>query len=296
MKGGLIYMAGFGSYQNPEIIQQRTLVTSIPVGQWSGSDGNYYITVTASGITADSIIVPNYDKDSAIALQGPIWCVPGAGSFTINTTKLPTNTVNIMTQFAGTMGVANYQVLADVYSRSQIDNKIANDLSTTVEGKILDARQGKILNDNKANVSDVYSKSQAVAKTDIVNNLTSTSTTAPLSANMGKTLNDNMTVVELPFTTTPSGVVTSVGGVMYQIGKLVIVDLDISMTGNITSDWINIATLPKFPRNSLIINTLPDQVAAGAPLRIRIRSDNGYVQAFYGGSGNYHVHAIYPTT
>ena len=192
MKGGLIYMAGFGSYQNPEIIQQQTLVTSIPVGQWSGSDGNYYITVTASGITANSIIVPNYDKDSAAALQGPVWCVPGAGNFTINTTKLPTNTVNIMTQFAGTMGVANYQVLADVYSRSQIDNKIANDLDTTVEGKILDARQGKILNDNKANVSDVYSKSQAVAKADIVNNLTSTLTDKPLSAAQGKVLNDKI--------------------------------------------------------------------------------------------------------
>ena len=43
-------------------------------------------------------------------------------------------------------------------------------------------------------LSNVYSKSEAVAKADIVDNLTSTLTTAPLSANMGKMLNDNMLI------------------------------------------------------------------------------------------------------
>ena len=40
-------------------------------------------------------------------------------------------------------------------------------------------------------LSDVYSKSEAVAKTDIVDNLTSTATDKPGSANMLKTLNDS---------------------------------------------------------------------------------------------------------
>lgn len=103
-------------------------------------------------------------------------------------------------------------------------------------------------------------------------------------------------VAELPFTTSPSGVISTVGGHMYQIGKIVILDLDIAMTGSITSDWINAATLPRFPLAYTIVTVLPDQASAGAPLRARISPANGAVQLFYGGSGNYHIHAVYPTT
>ena len=133
------------------------LIVSIPSGQWSGSGNDYYFTVSASNVTSNSILVPNYDKTSASYLNGPVWCVPASGSFTVHTTAIPSGTVNILIQFVGIMGEAEYQVLADVYSKSQ-----------------------------------TYSKSEAVAKADIVNNLTSTSTTAPLSANMGKTLNNKI--------------------------------------------------------------------------------------------------------
>lgn len=56
------------------------------------------------------------------------------------------------------MGEANYQVLADVYSKSQ-----------------------------------TYSKTEAVAKADVVNNLTSTDPTKVLAAPQGKALNDKIT-------------------------------------------------------------------------------------------------------
>lgn len=55
---------------------------------------------------------------------------------------------------------------------------VANNLTTTDEGYALDARQGKVLNDEKVN------------KRDIVNNLTSTAIGVPLSAYQGKVLGD----------------------------------------------------------------------------------------------------------
>ena len=106
-------------------IQPTPLVLSIPTGQWSGSGSDRYITVTASNVTADSVLVPHYDNASAALLNGPVWCVPAAGSFTVHTSAIPSGTVNIMVQFVGTLGEAQYQVLADVYSTSQVDSKIA---------------------------------------------------------------------------------------------------------------------------------------------------------------------------
>lgn len=130
-------------------LQIAPLVVSIPTGQWSGSGNDYYISVSASNVTANSILVPNYDSESAAYLKGPVWCVPAAGSFTIHTSVVPSGTVNIMVQFPGTMGEANYQVLADVYSKSQAVAKadIVNDLTSTATDKPLSANMGKALND-----------------------------------------------------------------------------------------------------------------------------------------------------
>ena len=133
------------------------LIVSIPSGQWSGSGNDYYFTVSASNVTSNSILVPNYDKTSASYLNGPVWCVPASGSFTVHTTAIPSGTVNILIQFVGIMGEAEYQVLADVYSKSQ-----------------------------------TYSKSEAVAKADIVDNLTSTDPNKVLAAPQGKALNDKI--------------------------------------------------------------------------------------------------------
>ena len=100
-------------------------VASITTGQWSGSGSDRYITVQASNMTADSILIPSYDSTSQSRLNGPVWCVPAAGSFTIHTTAIPSNTVTIMVQFVGTLGTAQYQVLSDVYSKSQVDSIVA---------------------------------------------------------------------------------------------------------------------------------------------------------------------------
>lgn len=98
-------------------------VVDIPSGQWSGSGSDYYITVTADNVTEESILVPNYDNASAEYLKGPVWCVPGNGSFTIHTSAIPSGTVKVMVQLLGFMGEAQYQVLADVYSTSQTYSK-----------------------------------------------------------------------------------------------------------------------------------------------------------------------------
>ena len=155
------------------------LAMTIPASQWSGSGSDYYVTVNASNITADSILIPHYDEASAAYLNGLIWCVPAAGSFTIHTSAIPSGAVTVLIQFAGTNGDAQYQVLADVYSTSQALAKadVVDDLTSTATNVPLSANQGKILDEGKINYSD------------IVNNLTSTATDAPLSAAQGKALN-----------------------------------------------------------------------------------------------------------
>ena len=63
---------------------------------------------------------------------------------------------------------------------SKVDKvDIVDDLTTSDASKVLSAKQGKLLNDNKVNISS------------IVNNLTSTATNVPLSANQGRLLNNN---------------------------------------------------------------------------------------------------------
>lgn len=152
-------------------IVQTPFIVSIPTGQWSGSDSDYYITVNASNVTVNSILVPNYDNTSAEYLNGPVWCVPSAGSFTIHTSEVPSDTVTIMVQFPGVMGEANYQVLADVYSKSQ-----------------------------------TYSKTEAVAKADIVNNLTINDSTKVASQAEAYALNEAVALsMAIPYSyqTTP---------------------------------------------------------------------------------------------
>ena len=135
--------------QNLAPLQVAPLVVSITTGQWSGSGNDYYITVNASNVTANSIVVPIYDADSRSRLKGPVWCVPAAGSFTIHTSAIPTNTVTILVQIPGTMGEAQYQVLADVYSKSQAVAKadIVDNLTSTNTDKPLSANMGKTLNE-----------------------------------------------------------------------------------------------------------------------------------------------------
>ncbi len=64
---------------------------------------------------------------------------------------------------------------------AKLDKKaVANNLTTTAAGYALDARQGKALNDAKLN------------KTSVVNNLTATAAGYALDARQGKTLNDKI--------------------------------------------------------------------------------------------------------
>ena len=139
--------------QNIAPLQVAPLVVSIPTGQWSGSGSDYYITVNASNVSVNSILVPCYDADSRSRLNGPVWCVPAAGSFTIHTSAIPSGTVTILVQFPGVMGEAQYQVLADVYSKSQAVAKadIVNNLTSTATDKPGSANMLKTLNDNFSN-------------------------------------------------------------------------------------------------------------------------------------------------
>ena len=126
-KAGLVLDARQGKVLDEKIaaMAAQMLAVTIPSGQWSGSGSDYYFSVTASNVTANSILIPSFDKASGALLKGPVWCVPAAGSFTVHTKAIPAGTVTILVQFIGTMGTANYQVLADVYSKSQVDSIVS---------------------------------------------------------------------------------------------------------------------------------------------------------------------------
>lgn len=121
-----------GTYQVPRsVLAPSPYIATIPTGQWSGSDSDYYITVTASNVTADSILYPFFDSESEALLNGPVWAVPAAGSFTIHTSAIPSGTVTISVLLAGVVGEAQYQVLSDVYSKSQVDSIVAQSTAKT---------------------------------------------------------------------------------------------------------------------------------------------------------------------
>lgn len=129
-------------------LQPTIPVFTVPSGQWSGSGSDYYFTVTASNVTAESILIPCFNSASASLFTGTkLWCVPAAGSFTVHVDSKPSGTVTILVQFPGVMGEAQYQVLADVYSKSQTDaliqqstaniyEKLANNLIVSEQGVV----------------------------------------------------------------------------------------------------------------------------------------------------------------
>lgn len=141
-----------------ENINPTPVVISIPTGRWSGSGSDYYITVTASNVTANSILIPQYDVASAALLNGPVWCVPAAGSFTIHTSAKPSGTVTILVLFPGTMGEAQYEVLADVYSKSQVDSIVAQSTATGEIRRISYGSASYVIYCKSGNVVYLYAK------------------------------------------------------------------------------------------------------------------------------------------
>lgn len=91
---------------------------------------------------------------------------------------------DILTE-GGTTGQVLAKASDDDYDTEWVDPtggevNVANNLTTTEEGFVLDARQGKALNDNKVNI------------TDIANNLTTTEEGFVLDARQGKALKEQI--------------------------------------------------------------------------------------------------------
>ena len=120
------------TYKVPRsVLAPAPYIVTIPTGQWSGSGSDRYITVTASNVTADALLYPFYDNASSALLNGPVWAIPAAGSFTIHTSAIPSGTVTISVLLAGIVGEAQYQVLSDVYSKSQVDSIVSQSTANT---------------------------------------------------------------------------------------------------------------------------------------------------------------------
>ena len=82
---------------------------------------------------------------------------------------------------------------------------IANNLTTDTAGKVLDARQGKALNDAKVNIAD------------IVDDVTHTDTDKPLSANQGKVLKDAIDTINSGLNTAETGLVARVSALETEV-------------------------------------------------------------------------------
>lgn len=109
-------------------------IRTIPTGYWSGSSGNYYITIQASNVTADSMLKLFWDKTASDMLNGPVWCTHSAGQIQIHTSAIPAGTVTIGVELIGTVGEAQYIDLPDVYSKSQVDLKIQQSTANLLSG------------------------------------------------------------------------------------------------------------------------------------------------------------------
>lgn len=82
----------------------------------------------------------------------------------------------------------------DIANNKISTTAIANNLTTNDSGKVLDARQGKALNEAKVNY------------TDIVDDLTHTDADKPLSANQGKVLKTAIDAIDSDLNTTTTGI------------------------------------------------------------------------------------------
>ena len=95
-------------------------------------------------------------------------------------TSLPASSITYDNTSSGLTADDSQEAIDELASEKLDKTSIANNLTTTTEGSVLDARQGKALNDNK------------IDKTSIANNLTTTTEGSVLDARQGKALNDNL--------------------------------------------------------------------------------------------------------
>lgn len=104
----------------------------IPTGQWSGSSTRTY-TVNATNVTADTIV--DWAMDSSINyLKADLTVTPGSGTIQFSTTAIPAGTINVTLFFPGVNGEVVIQTLADVYSKSQVDQKISQSTASLLSG------------------------------------------------------------------------------------------------------------------------------------------------------------------
>ena len=114
-------MSGFSGYMPVSV---NSIVFTVPSGQWSGSGSDYYFTVQAPNVTTDSMLDVCYDSSSKNYFTGTsLWIVAANGSFTVHVDSAPAGDVIIKVRLEGVIGEAQYQVLSDVYSKSQTYSK-----------------------------------------------------------------------------------------------------------------------------------------------------------------------------
>ena len=130
---------------------------------------------------------------------------------------------------------------------------VANNLTTTAAGSsVLDAYQGKVLNDNK------------LAKSSVVNNLTTTASGSALDARQGKALNDKITSLQSSVNTLNGNSVTEHGDgyLKFANGKLIQWGTALSPAGSAGGKGNVVVTFPEsFINRNYVMSVTPEYVS-----------------------------------
>ena len=91
----------------------------------------------------------------------------------------------------------------------------------------------------------------------------------------------------------PTGIVTSITGNATRYGRIVEVNLELTLSNGTYSDWFNIGTITPKPVNNCVIVTGNDGVDDTTNLRVLISNINGGIRIFNGNGRDYRIHMMY---
>ena len=104
-------------------------------------------------------------------------------------------------------------------------------------------------------------------------------------------LNNNLTSVTTSLQAT--GKVTALSGVACnRIGRIAILEFDMSMSGGETSNWIDLGSIGVTPSYDVVMN-IPPEALSGNAVRVRLYNSNKHLKVFYGSANSFHVRLVF---
>ena len=183
-----------GSVESPAEVW-TDISFSIPVSSWTEdqTNGGYNAIIQNVAILSNSGVFAFFDDSINTYGQSSISNSVATGSVTFHTTVIPTGTISgtlrIIDSVNGTIPVSRGGTGATTASAARTTlglgdaatENVANNLTTTSEGYLLDARQGKALNDSITN---------AISAMSLITPKTATSTNTEVATHDGRKFSD----------------------------------------------------------------------------------------------------------